>query len=946
MSFSLPSSPKIKSKFSRSSGSVPSPAPALLSTPLPASHPLIAELTSLRQQLSQYQKAAHQASIQLQGIRLELALSREKEDKAHREKEGLKREVEVLRSNPLPPAPAPSSNSLTELSLAHRRLSSKLDLTESELSSIHLELAKSQQEIQRLNKEREGDRAIINELRRIEDDREEELEWERGERKRIEEQKKLCDLALAEYSTLVQSLNPTAIPPPTPSKSVSSIFHTPALQRLSLDGQPSNAHTEHDISSLTSTVVTTPLPLTSDNVSPLSPGEVISNLLIGQKGVQQLFQDFTSFLVSKDKHIHSIESKLEELEHSFLVSQDQLKVETSLRVEAELERDRALRDDESASKVVERYMTFTQKTHQTLHMHLKNLRTRSQATMTSLREESTNLKKEITMENEKSLKMKSALDEINEGLARESAGRRRETALRLKMLSNEEKKERKIENWLNKVRITREGVEGAVVEADILESLLDEGVEAVSSEGSEGDLSKDKTRSWRGFNIMTKKSRGNSKLSENVSERNFEEESLARILLAEELVTTLVADLQSESERRMELERQRVEWLAKEAVEGVKVHQEDQEADAHVVFDLEDHDHEYRQDRNGKDRLIPLMNTEDEGTKPTDPVSTSYESIQSPSSELPLTPTSPELESSPLGWQLQELFSPLTARYTPLQKTLHDLTHSLTVLRSTLPTLGSPIPISPKSSKKSHYINLSRISPFPSSDPTLLAILDGLHEVIEDARVDVEIALADHERVYRGFEALLNVGKGKKENTMDEVREYVDAKNDENDDGWNRLRLRVERIENDLAEIKRVIHEMEGMEVTHWDQTHLESEDRKSKKIIWEGINLQTVSIPSHTRSSILNLSPVNSPLNSPSIDGLPSSASIHGNGNGFDPIRKTSNMFSSVGNVGRSFSSSVIGAPRRVSGLATGLYRPGNKKHEGDQGLVNHAVDEDDDVE
>jgi hypothetical protein len=42
-----------------------------------------------------------------------------------------------------------------------------------------------------LNKEREGDRAIINELRRGDEEKVEELEWERGERRKAEELKRL-----------------------------------------------------------------------------------------------------------------------------------------------------------------------------------------------------------------------------------------------------------------------------------------------------------------------------------------------------------------------------------------------------------------------------------------------------------------------------------------------------------------------------------------------------------------------------------------------------------------------------------------------------------------------------------------------------------------------------------------------------------------------------------
>lgn len=97
----------------------------------------------------------------------------------------------MSRTNPAPPPLQPTSTALTELSLAHRRLSAKLDLTESQLTAASLELATAQQEIVRLNKEREGDRATINELKRIEEDREEEIEWERAERRKAEEQKKL-----------------------------------------------------------------------------------------------------------------------------------------------------------------------------------------------------------------------------------------------------------------------------------------------------------------------------------------------------------------------------------------------------------------------------------------------------------------------------------------------------------------------------------------------------------------------------------------------------------------------------------------------------------------------------------------------------------------------------------------------------------------------------------
>lgn len=70
-------------------------------------------------------------------------------------------------------------------------MSSKLDLTETALASAANELADAKAEILRLQKEKEADRAALNDLRRIEEDREEEVDWERREKKRAVEEKKL-----------------------------------------------------------------------------------------------------------------------------------------------------------------------------------------------------------------------------------------------------------------------------------------------------------------------------------------------------------------------------------------------------------------------------------------------------------------------------------------------------------------------------------------------------------------------------------------------------------------------------------------------------------------------------------------------------------------------------------------------------------------------------------
>ena len=570
--------------------------------------------------------------------------------------------------------------------------------------------------------------------------------------------------------------------------------------------------------------------------------------------------------------------------------QDQLKAESTLRVTAQNERDVASRDDGSAAKVVERYMTFTQKTHATVHSHLDNLRARSTATQSTLRSEIATLRNQLQAVTAREEKFRLALDEMSEGLAREAAGRRREVAVRLKMLAEDEKRERKVETWLDRVRRSREGAEGAVVEADVLEGLVDEGVEAVSSQ--EQNVLKEK-RSWRG--LLKRK----QQLDSGSSISNGQQESVARVLLAEDLVNTLVQDLQVETERRIELEKQRVEWLAKDAVDGVVAG----EQGGTVMFEAEEDEGVDKHDN------LPKSN-ENNGD--------SSETALTPP-EIPRTP-SPLPDTPPLLPRLRDMFSPLAARYSPLQKTLHDLAHSLTALRNSVNPI-SPITISTPATSRKPLLNLGRRP--ATADPTFLTLLDSIHEVIEDARVDLEIALADEERVFRGFEALLGVGKSgavQGKEVIKDAEAYISDRT-----AWEcyaRLEKRVGDTEHDLTTLKRVVHELEGMEI--------EGDETVTQKSPWTNLDLKTVS-PTPQRS----FPSLSWPLGGERLD--------------VDPRRRTSSIFSSVGDVSRSFSASVIGAPRRVGSFAGGLYRgksqDGHADHEQreGEGLLRDGKAEDD---
>ncbi|WVO17567.1 hypothetical protein L204_105264 [Cryptococcus depauperatus] len=876
---------------------------------LPTSHPLIIELTSLRSQLAQYQHAAHTAGIQLQGARLEAALAKEREESTKQWGENLEREVEILRANPLPSPMPPASTVLSEMSLAHRRLSSKLDFTESQLSSTALQLAQAQQDVQRLTREREGDRAVINELKRVEDEKEEEVEWERYERKRIEEQKKLVDLALQEYRELVEKLDPKATPPPMPSQLTSLPLHNPS-SALQVQNEKIKEHAFNEV----------------PTIAQSSTSEVISNLLIGQRGVQQLFDDFTDSLISKERQISSLQAHVESLENSLYTVKQQLKEETEKRVEAEGERDEKDREDRSAAHVIERYMTFTQKTHTTIHMHLDNLRTRSQTTIASLRNELSVSKNKLTAEKKRSEKLRAALEELSEGMSRESAGRRREVATRLKMIAQEERRARKAESWLNKVQRMNYGAQHVSLEVDVLRSLIDEGAKTFKEQDND-DVEFDRQKSWRSFIPALKKQ---AKLTSAApDERNPAEESLARVLLAEELVATLVGDMQYEAERRMDLEKQRIRWLSQEeAGEGDKTAGDE---NGQVVSDLEELHNQDERTLNDMSETQTSMMMTDEKEKDTRAKNST--------------------ETSTLIAQLQISFSPLTTRYTPLQTTLHDLSHSLSSLRASLPSSPPSTPTT-KSEKRASLLSLAKM-PVPklstnsgSTKATLLTLLDALHEVIEDARVDVEIALADIERIYCGYEALFNVThpskkEGEEKALWEEVKEFVEIET--NGGQWKRLSTKVEDIESDLAGLKSIAHEMEGMEIMSiYDgekpeisgrRTCLNGDQkrRKENQNMWHGVRLRTVSIQP-LPSSLVSLQDFQLPR-----PPLFSSNSFSAGDTKY--VRRTSGMLSNVNNLGRSFSAGVLGAPRRVTGVVGGLYRGSGR--EDDKREVKEAHDD-----
>jgi hypothetical protein len=255
----------------------------------------------------------------------------------------------------------------------------------------------------------------------------------------------------------------------------------------------------------------------------------------------------------------------------------------------------------------------------------------------------------------------------------------------------------------------------------------------------------------------------------------------------------------------------------------------------------------------------------------------------------------------------------------------------------------------------------------------LFLILENIHEALEDARVDVEIAIADEDRVYRGFEALLGVGGSgngasaggstsvsgggvvQTKDVLADARAFVEHKNLSSDFG--KLETKVKDLELDLSNIKSKVHEIEGMDLTSLEQmAGAEAEagqegqsDETSTTSTTSQPQSRSNSNPFSTRSvslwSKLDLRTVNSS----SIDLSPQPSYTESGSEQQGPGPRKPSLFGGVSSVGRSFSASVIGAPRKVGGFAGGLYRPRGKKATAggeEEGLIKTTSTEGDDVE
>ncbi|CDO68624.1 hypothetical protein BN946_scf184996.g55 [Trametes cinnabarina] len=455
-------------------------------------HPLALELASLRAAVSRYQ-AAHATSLKLQRHSLEASQAVEHARALERENARLKEEVAVLRAYP-DSTPTQASFQVPELTLALRRLSDKLTAVEETLLVRTKELAEARSEIANAQHEIEAARALAADARARE---EEGLARERELSQRLKaavEEQRMADLVVQEYAALVRKLEGRI---KAPGSSASSV----ELQRSNSD---SNA-------------------------------ALVNTLAEGKSGLQRLLQEFNGQnerLEAEIAKLHGDNALLyKELEVARLGAEhDRFELAKAVH---ELDKHRA--DDNSATKMVSRYMKFSQSSTDKLQEAIDALKARHAATLATLTAEVAHLQRALEHERAESERLRFALDELTEDIAREAYGRRREVSLRLAFLGREEHLAESLRRWIRRARESLERSFGHTGDGDLDAMELREGFSRAVLEAD--DL------------LETLNSQPTVEDGEPPSG------SIARLILAQDAVSSLTHELQEETVRRLKTER-------------------------------------------------------------------------------------------------------------------------------------------------------------------------------------------------------------------------------------------------------------------------------------------------------------------------------------------------------------------------------------------------------
>ncbi|KAI0723788.1 hypothetical protein C8T65DRAFT_564206 [Cerioporus squamosus] len=835
-------------------------------------HPLALELASLRAAVARYQHEAHATSLKLQRHSLEASQAVDHARALERQNTRLKEEIAVLRDNP-DSTPAETAFQVPELSLALRRLSDKLTAIENTLLERTKEVVDVRSELASAQHEVEAARALAAEARAREEEglaRERELE---RKVRTIEEERRMSDLVVQEYAALVRKLEGRPKAPSTPTS-------------------PSSMDLQRSSSGSATTLA--------------------ESLAEGKLGLRRLLEEFNG----RNERIQSDVAKLHG-DNGLLYKELEVARQSADHDREELakalhELDKYRADDNTAAKMVSRYMKFSQSSTDTLQKAIDTLKLRHASTLATLNAEISQLQRALSHERSESERVRTALDDLTEDIAREAYGRRREVSLRLAFLGREENLAENLRRWVRKAREFLDR-SGSLEDGSIsLNPMVLRDAYAKATADAEALL---------------------DTLNGQPSGDDASAGSIARLVLAQDTVSTLTHELQEETIRRLKTERKLARWETKDHPRD-----KDELQDYHPVLHPFPHRiNGHQEERHLLDASVGTSagpsppppgpeNVQDSApstgvhiveviTVPpvvssvVPPESASIPDIPSqPSASIPRSASLPLGGLSPVDLEVHDGTAVTSASATeasdmaplpvpaalepnnmtsapsassavspaiPFPGSPHEASAAIAAVPQDSSRLSRPHPppplpleatglqlssLSPTSPNgpqanepqgtsllaaltrvQDRYDDVQRgfrdchlalkelrksLADLPSSSPSssldmpsvLRKAVERLADFNEDARVELEIRIADEERIASGYEALLSIPgamlhsddaeKMDEAQMVKEVRAFVDGSDPAVAKATHQFAQKLDDLEHDIASIKRTLHEL------------------------------------------------------------------------------------------------------------------------------------------
>ncbi|KAG8905962.1 hypothetical protein FRB99_007896 [Tulasnella sp. 403] len=794
------------------------------------------------------QHAADSAALQLQRRSFDANQALERQRQLEVENARLTRELDSLSRHP-DKSPHPATLSVSELTLAHRRLSERLSDTESILLERTTDLQNAVRKASSLTFAVEQSQQAIERARRGE-------ESAKGHARSLEtilrvamEEKAMAERTIEDYAALVRRMQRRTSQSTTSldGTSVVNLSSESPTQRSSLSSDPS------------------------------------AQLEASRTGLQRLLHDFNTTSETLQQEISRLHTEIEDLKHQLDVERRGSEEDRTKLALAKVELDQYMADDRAAAKLVSRYMKFSQTSIDLLQSALDTQRARLNARITTLEGQNEALAKSLEASHGQTARLRDALDELTEDISRESHGRRREVALRLKMVSREEQTVsamrqllRRVEEGLGRLDSNSNDRPDLLARVQVeMKSLLD------GLDGSEESLS--------GF------------LLEAASSSDWSQGSVARVVSCQETVTSLVAELQMETEKRLALEKrvsdlqlQDAGLIAKDTPNGLATPSdlglgESRETLVENSIAVQPLSSSNPVSMTNSPAPPPnetsITSTTLEPRSPSPPVVRAHTPEPEPEPEidiqpplpvpqpletipkLAVQPTSPEpvtpkistyvvpqsevspvlevdvIPEEPPVVQINGAISlldirpepspliipaPITSEPSPSPVALNssieppaEPSESELLLQELLSTSGRYNSIS--SSLKNCHTSLSRLKlDFDSVQPTpavsfrdvalIKGYLDRLNDYIEDGRVELEIRIADEARLAKGYETVLGVPGALPEDGLaselgTQIVHFARGTDPSIVKATENFQRKVADLEHDIALLKRVIHE-------------------------------------------------------------------------------------------------------------------------------------------